>query len=468
MTIVAIELNDAGLLAASDAGTTWPPSPGYALLDGKELLVGSAAQTRSRRKPRWVDNRYWDRLDTSPMPKPFPRSLSRADVAHTHLTHLWNLIVQDLGPGADPSVLLAIPGGFSVSQLGLILGVARASEIPVTGMVDAALAAVATQTVGARILHLEAQLHRMIWTEMVHDGELARRRVEVLETGGLASIWDAWAKRVSQLLIRQTRFDPFHHGNAEQTLYDLLPTWLDELATAGKAVVILESGGKEHRVELISEDMAAVSGDVTGPVVELARVLCGSDEPPTIMISARAAAIPGLIPQLTLLSGTPVIALEGQAAAMGTLEHRQRIASPGDDLPFVLRLPAELQTAQTAALPMSPAVVAAPQSGNALPTHVLFEGLAHAITSEPLWLGSAASSEGRGLDVGGPMPGLSRRHCAVVLSGGSVMVEDHSSYGTYLNGRRLEERSEAEVGDRIRLGSPGVEVVLIAVAERDV
>ena len=48
------------------------------------------------------------------------------------------------------------------------------------------------------------------------------------------------------------------------------------------------------------------------------------------------------------------------------------------------------------------------------------------------------------------------------------MVEDHSSYGTYLNGRRLEERSEAGVGDRIRLGSPGVEVVLIAVAERDV
>jgi pSer/pThr/pTyr-binding forkhead associated (FHA) protein len=101
---------------------------------------------------------------------------------------------------------------------------------------------------------------------------------------------------------------------------------------------------------------------------------------------------------------------------------------------------------------------------------VLFEGIAHVITPDPLWLGSSASSEeGRGLDVGGgPMPGLSRRHCAVFCSGGSVMVEDHSSYGTYLNGRRLEGTSEVRIGDRIRLGSPGVELMLIAVAQTDV
>ena len=230
----------------------------------------------------------------------------------------------------------------------------------------------------------------------------------------------------------------------------------------------LESGGKEHRVELTSEDMAAVSGSVTEPVLELARVLGGSGETPTIMISARAAAIPGLMPRLTQLSGTQVIALEGSAAAKGALEHGQRIASPGGDLPFVVRLPAELQTAPTVATPMPPTVMSDPEARTAQPTHVLFEGIAHAITPEALWLGSAASAESGGLDVGGPMPGLSRRHCAVYRSGGSVVVEDNSSYGTYLNGRRLEGRSEAGIGDRIRLGSPGIEVLLIAVAPRDV
>ena len=116
MITVAIELNDAGILAASDPRVRVQSSPGYALLDGKELLVGTEAQTRSRLKPRWVNNSYWDQLDSNPMPKPFPRHLSRADVVHTHLTHFWNQILHELGAGTNASTLLAIPGSFSVSQ----------------------------------------------------------------------------------------------------------------------------------------------------------------------------------------------------------------------------------------------------------------------------------------------------------------------------------------------------------------
>lgn len=468
MTTVAIELNDAGILAAGDPALHVPPSPGYALLEGKELLVGAAAQTRSRHKPRWVNNRFWDQLDSGPMPKPFPRNLSRADVAHTHLTQLWSQILHELEPGPPPAVLLAIPGFFSAIQMGLILGVARACQIPVTGMVDAAVAAAANRPAGLRVLHLEALLHRMIWTELVHDGELVRRRVEVVETGGLVSIWDAWAKRIAERLIRQTRFDPFHHGRAEQTLYDRLPIWMEGLATTGRAIATLGSGGKEHAVELTREEVAGVSGSIIEPVVELARALLGSGEPATLMISARAAVIPGLVQTLTQLAGTEVITLESAAAATGALEHRTRIESPGEDLPFVVRLPVEPQARQSAEPPTPAPLIVDPQSETVLPTHLLLQGVAHAITPEPLWLGSTTSPEDRSLDVGGPMPGLSRRHCAVFRSGGTVVVEDHSSYGTYLDGRRIEKRAEARIGDRIRLGSPGVELLLIAVEQDDV
>ena len=48
------------------------------------------------------------------------------------------------------------------------------------------------------------------------------------------------------------------------------------------------------------------------------------------------------------------------------------------------------------------------------------------------------------------------------------MVEDRSSFGTYLNGTRLVDKADGAVGDRIRLGSPGVELLLIEVAESDV
>lgn len=468
MTTVAIELNDAGILTEGDPRLQIEASPGYALLEGKDLQLGAEAKTRSRQKPRWVDNRFWDQLDANPMPKPFPRHLSRADVAHSHLSQIWKQISQAVADGTHPAVLLAVPGSFSVDQLGLILGIARAGEIPVAGLVDAAVAATSTQPVGARALHLDATLHRMIWTELIHDGELIRRRVEVLETGGLASVWDAWAKSIAKLLIRQTRFDPFHHGRAEQTLYDRLPQWMEELASSGRTVITLESEGKQHSVELTSETVDTVSGGVAEAAVELGRSLAGTGEPATLMISERAAGIPGLVSRLSALNATNLIELEGRAAVSGALKHRDQIEAPGGDLPFVVRLPVDSQAGSLPDPATPPPLKAIPVGRAATPSHLLFEATAHLITSEPIWLGSATSVEGRGLDLGGPMPGLSRRHCAVRRMGNGVVVEDHSSFGTYLNGRRIEGQAEVTVGDRLRVGSPGVELLLIAVAEDDV
>ncbi len=468
MTTVAIELNDAGLMALAEGGQQLAASPGFALMDGHDLVVGLEAQARARLEPRWIDNRYWLRLDTNSMPRPFPRNLTRADVAHAHLTRLWERIRLDLGVGSGAAALLAIPGSFTVGQLGLILGVARAAEIPVTGMVDAAVAAAATSSVASRTLHLEALLHRMIWTELEHNGELVRRRVEVLETGGLAAVRDAWAKHIAQLLIRRTRFDPFHHGKAEQTLYDRLPEWLQELSTVGTALVSLESEGKVYAVELTGEDVVTVSAGLTAPIVEVARGLSAAAGQATVLLSARAASIPGLLQPLTRALATEAVTLEEAAAAKGALEFRPQIEAPGEELPFIVRLPAEPPPVAEPLRPSPPASADAFVAGGCAPTHVLFEGSAHALTAEPLCIGSAPTPEERGLEVGGPMPGLSRRHCTLVRTGGSVVLEDRSRFGTFLNDRQVDGRAEVQVGDRIRLGSPGIELLLISVLEDNV
>ena len=39
MTLVAIELNDAGILTAGEPPLEIEPSPGYALIEGKELQL---------------------------------------------------------------------------------------------------------------------------------------------------------------------------------------------------------------------------------------------------------------------------------------------------------------------------------------------------------------------------------------------------------------------------------------------
>ncbi len=41
------------------------------------------------------------------------------------------------------------------------------------------------------------------------------------------------------------------------------------------------------------------------------------------------------------------------------------------------------------------------------------------------------------------------------------MVEDHSTYGSFVNDEKVSGRTALTVGDRLRLGSPGVTLELI-------
>jgi len=59
------------------------------------------------------------------------------------------------------------------------------------------------------------------------------------------------------------------------------------------------------------------------------------------------------------------------------------------------------------------------------------------------------------------MPGVSRRHCSLANKNGQCVLEDHSRYGTFLNGHRIDGSSVLQAGDAMRIGSPGFEFKLI-------
>jgi pSer/pThr/pTyr-binding forkhead associated (FHA) protein len=52
-----------------------------------------------------------------------------------------------------------------------------------------------------------------------------------------------------------------------------------------------------------------------------------------------------------------------------------------------------------------------------------------------------------------------------VHDGTELVLIDHSTFGTFVNGERVQERARIHAGDRVRLGDPGVELALIAVGE---
>jgi len=101
------------------------------------------------------------------------------------------------------------------------------------------------------------------------------------------------------------------------------------------------------------------------------------------------------------------------------------------------------------------------------PTHLLFGHNAYSLQGRPLVLGSQVAETERWLDLQQEMPAVSRRHCVFSADNGQYVVTDHSRYGTFLNGHRIDGSAVLQTGDLIRIGTPGFELRLIAVESSD-
>ena len=90
----------------------------------------------------------------------------------------------------------------------------------------------------------------------------------------------------------------------------------------------------------------------------------------------------------------------------------------------------------------------------------MLRGRAHALGAEPLIVGRAPAGA-RTLQLAGDPAGVSRSHCALLSRDGDAVLEDLSAYGTFLNGERVARRARLAAGDRIRIGTPGIELELV-------
>lgn len=456
MAVAAIEIDDAGLTAVRE-GSSGVPSPGYAIHDRAGLATGWAAFRRSRLLPRHCCTSFWDRLDSVPLPEPFPSGLSHADLAHAHLSSVWSEAKVDV----DRAILL-VPPWYDDGELGLLLGISRACGIPVTGMVDSTLAA-ALGVEGDSALHLDVHLHRATAVRITRDDRLRRERVLSEEGAGTLSLANAWVKLIAEKFVRQTRFDPLHSAPIEQRLYDCLPDILDSLRDRESETVVLESTGKEYAVDIEREELFQCASSIYRRILDLATSLAVEEEP-EIRVSSRLIALPGFAEILAGEISTRVVPLPPGIATSSVLRFRNRLPhSGGNDgaIPFVTSLPLE-DPSSDPAVP-TPAPDALRRTSERSPTHVLWEGVAHQIDPGPFVLGVAVSEGTRGLNLSGAVAGISRMHCTLRRVDGQLLVEDHSRYGSFLNGRRVEDKAVLRAGDRLRLGTPGIEVQLIEV-----
>jgi hypothetical protein len=149
------------------------------------------------------------------------------------------------------------------------------------------------------------------------------------------------------------------------------------------------------------------------------------------------------------------------AAATSLLDLEPQI--DGDSVRWLRRVPLGAQ----AVMPDSVTREALGQrrSGGPPPSHVLLDGRAYSLNVDSLVVGRGPSDSSRYITLPDGLAGVSRRHCTFVHDGDELVLLDHSTFGTYVNGERVQERVRIHAGDRVRLGEPGVELALIAVGE---
>ena len=424
MTVRVLEFNDAALSLA-DADRVHATSPGFAFLDGRKLLFGEAARQQFRAQPRKTQFRYWYQLDQAPLDSAFGEARSHADLAWTQLSGIQ-------AGGADGALLLAVPASFDSSQLSLLLALARAAKLDAVGLVDAAVAAASTVEAKATMLHLDVQLHRWWLTRMRVGTDIARVGGEDLAKPGLLAVWDACAGVIAEAFVRQTRFDPLHSAATEQALYDRLPNWLAQFGRGAAVTLELPAGLRSHRASLpadaLNGALAAISSRIAAGIAAAAVDAAQT----SVLLSVRAAAVPGLIDAIQAACGIRAQALDGLAPTRGALLHAERIRADGEALPFVTRLPAIGPLVADAAV-VGPAAVTLP------PTHLLVDDIASPLPSR------ASNGESR-------LHGLTLR----VEGGSHLLVPDDA---VRIDGRSTRAPTRLATGQLIESASGAVRVI---------
>jgi hypothetical protein len=455
MGAVAIEINDSGLAVANESGVI-AIEPGFARIEGGRIVTGAQARARARLQPRQTSSRFWSALSMDAGSAGADIAKSSAELAYAQLESLWQRVAAEA-----TAVVLVVPGGYRTEQLGLLLGLAQECGMPVRALVDAAAAASVRPYPNRQLVYLDASLYRVSLSLLEQNGE-AQVRAEHALAQGLAAVADAFARRIADHFVRATRLDPFAHAETEQALYDRLPEWLEALQREERSELSLKYRNEEFR---IAAERDAVLGVAKAPYRAFIQLIAQHREPGkrlVLQLSDRIAALPGFVNELKRLDDSQIERFTPGHAARSVLLVPSIAAAQGD-VKLLKRVPWR-EAASDDAKPAEPAA-AEPKptlSSAKPPTHVVYGGLAYRVGAAGLAIGREADPQRRTVVLPGSS-GVSRLHCEVVLRDGELKLRDLSSYGTFVNEKRVAGETTLNRADVIRVGSPGAELHVVEV-----
>lgn len=465
MSLLGIELSDAGIIAAGgtpmrllEIDGTEKESPGIALPEKNRLAVGKAAEKKAHVFPRLVTNHFWDQLNTEPLDHPGPYTQqNHAEIAYIHTAQIWNQV-----KAHGNQFIVAVPGFYDRNQLGILLGIAKELGFTINGFVPMALAASDRPCPKQTLFHLDMHLHR---TEIILLGQgkdLICEDSSIIAEKGLAYLYKEWVEALAAEFVRSTRFDPLHQARSEQELFDRLPATLKQMQNHASVEFEMTAGSRSYRVALTRELLikksqqlfAEIGGAIEKKLTDHNRLSDGV----AIQLSHRIARLPGLKESLAAMQGVQFIELDAGAAAIGAIRLWGQLSQQqsGQGISFFTSRPWQriLKSEVLNALKVD--------RRTRQPTHVLYRNLAYPLSETPLHIGLDIEPGKPGIRIEGQISGVSRRHCTVVLRGDEAVLLDFSTYGTFVDDVRVDQKMDLQTGQIIRVGTPGEKLQLIA------
>jgi hypothetical protein len=461
MRRLAIEINDAGLIVADENGPVWS-EPGFAVVERRRILTGAEAFALARLEPRDTSFTHWARLSIEPGSANVPGRRSTAELAHAQLSAIW----QKLGDGVD-QVVFVVPGTFTGDALGILLGLAEECGIPVGAIVDAAVAASVRPWPERQLVYVDADLHGVHVTPIEQGERATAGKPVTLESLGIAGLMDAFARRIAQLFLLATRFDPFHRAATEQRLYDALAEALATLDDKGLVSIAITDRGERFEIEV---ERAQVLGAAQGFYRAVRQIIAQSrvaQSALVVQLSDRLAGLPGFEEGLARLDAATIVAFEHGHAAVAALASAEALGLDQPEVKFFRHLPwRDSPVEAPAALPpQQPQVSVADDEPQ--PTHVVYAGVAYPVNGEGLVVGRSKLDHRRAIVIESRAEGVSRAHCEIKVVDGELKLRDLSSFGTFINERRIEGEEVLKPADVIRVGSPGAELTVVRVEDSD-
>lgn len=369
MTAATIELNDHEIRIARDAAIL-ARSPTGAVIRGNTVEVGEQAIAQALLNPREFHNRYWYQLDQAPLRRATRAARHHADLAFRQLEQLHR------DADKPEAIVFAVPGGFSKSQLALLLGIAEACHMRPVALVDAAVASTAARVGPGRYQHVDMQLHRAVVTELDIGENVERGKVDIIDGVGFDKLGDRLVAFLADQFLAQSRFDPLHQAGTEQLLHNELPGWLELLNTQREIKVHLEFRGSRFEARIAREEIIGVAEASYRSIHE--RLSANT----TWLASSRLAALPGFV---DYHRGCAV--LDDSAVFEGAAALAASTASSTSGLTLLTKLPACANPAITS----TPEAVTHRAAPSLIATHIVSGARAFPLSADGIYLNADGS-----------------------------------------------------------------------------